>query len=277
MPRRTLATMATKRGFVLLTAIRLAGASYLSLASQLVNTLHCFDTTLNADNISTKSKTADSLIQWYVPTYLLDFPEPYELGAFWLDRQQKRACERKEGRLEKEAATTTRTTTIITRQQQLSPDDYISPHSDNHPEKHKQRTQLTQPCLNRRNLPTSRRPSPSSTSAALDVFRSTLWAISSAPVVRTQHWPRSRTSSIKSVETVSLFPAVPTARTADFSSFLSRLRLLHTRPQPPRRLPRSWRARRVLQRFPGLRQGLDGLHWCWTVPIHPHKPRREDE
>lgn len=100
---------------MLLTAIRLAGASYLSLASQLVNTLHCFDTTLNADNISTKSKTADSLIQWYVPTYLLDFPEPYELGAFWLDRQQKRACERKEGRLEKEAATTTRTTTITTR------------------------------------------------------------------------------------------------------------------------------------------------------------------
>jgi hypothetical protein len=33
------------------------------------------------------------------------------------------------------------------------------------------------------------------------------------------------------------------------------------------RIPRPWRAGRVLQRIPGVRQGHDWLHWCRTAAI----------
>ncbi len=57
----------------------------------------------------------------------------------------------------------------------------------------------------------------------------------------------------------------------------SRLRRLHPHPQPPRRLPRPRRARGVLPRLPGLRQGPHGLHRRGAVQVHSDEFRGEDE
>jgi hypothetical protein len=57
----------------------------------------------------------------------------------------------------------------------------------------------------------------------------------------------------------------------------SRFRNLLQDPQPPRRLPRSRRAGGILPRLPGLRQGHDRFHWCWSITIYFDEFGREDE
>jgi hypothetical protein len=104
-----------------------------------------------------------------------------------------------------------------------------------------------QPWTNRRKAQTSRRPSPSSTSAATAVSRSATLVISSEHVARTPRSQRSRTSRLRWAATVSRHsPASCEKRRAQrhtlTTRFSSRLRQLPARPQPPRRLPRPRRA-----------------------------------
>jgi len=81
--------------------------------------------------------------------------------------------------------------------------------------------------------------------------------------------------NLRSRQTVGGYP--PHRTTALLTTFCSRFRDLPARPQPARRLPRPRRARRVLPRLPGLRQGHDGLHRRRPAQVHPDKPGREDD